>query len=558
MELIRFLLRTSPKMVIATMIASVASGALSGALIAIVNRALATNGVQTWTVMMAFLAIVLARVITQFVSAALLVRFAQDTVLALCRRLCEQVLRVPFEKVEKMGSPRVLATLTEDVAVLSGAVLALPSLATNLAMLAGCAVYLAYLSWKILAVCAVLAAVGVVGHRLLMSRAHVAFVGAREGRDRLFAAFRTLTEGLKELKLNRARSADFVRREIDETTAFLRKQNVIATTRLMVAETWSQLLFYTMIFLLLFLAPSIAKLSTEALTGYVFAALFMMTPTWAVLSTVPTMLRGRVSLDKIRELGTSLDSEDARIGDSVSRPTETSIRIALEHATFTYPPLQEGSDERPFSLGPVDLTLSNGEVVFVTGGNGSGKSTLVKLLCGLYAPSSGDVLLNGTAIDDRNREWYREHFTVVFADYHLFERLFGLDTASREGRIQEYLSLLKLDTKVRVEGGRFSTTALSSGQRKRLALLTAWLEDRPVYIFDEWAADQDPSYKEVFYLRLLPELKARGKCVVVVTHDDRYFHLGDRVIKLEPSAPIVELRDNATAGARVTSRAREA
>jgi putative ATP-binding cassette transporter len=557
MELIRFLLRTSPKMVVATMIASVASGGLSGALIAIVNKALAANGVQTWTIMMAFLAVVLARVVTQFISAALLVRFAQDIVLTLCRRLCEQVLRVPFEKIETMGSPRVLATLTEDVAVLSGAVLALPSLATNLAMLAGCAVYLAYLSWKVLAVCAVLAIIGVVGHRLLMSRAHNAFVGARDGRDRLFGAFRTLTEGLKELKLNRARSADFVRREIDETTAYLRRQNVVATTRLMVAETWSQLLFYALIFLLLFLAPSIAKLSSEALTGYVFAALFMMTPTWAVLSTVPTMLRGRVSLDKIRELGATLDSADARATDAGIRPTESSVRIALEQATFTYPQ-QQGADERPFSLGPVDLTLSSGEVVFVTGGNGSGKSTLVKLLCGLYAPSSGDVRLNGTAIDDRNREWYREHFTVVFADYHLFERLFGLDTASREGRIQEYLSLLKLDTKVRVEGGRFSTTALSSGQRKRLALLTAWLEDRPVYIFDEWAADQDPSYKEVFYLRLLPELKSRGKCVVVVTHDDRYFHLGDRVIKLEPSAPIVELRDNAAASARVTSLAREA
>jgi putative ATP-binding cassette transporter len=557
MELIRFLLRTSPRMVIATMIASVASGALSGALIAIVNRALATSGVRTWTIMMAFLAVVLARVITQFISAALLVRFAQDTVLALCRRLCEQVLRVPFAKVEAMGSPRVLATLTEDVAVLSGAVLALPSLATNVAMLAGCAVYLAYLSWKVLAVCAVLAVVGVVGHRMLMSRAHDAFVGAREGRDRLFAAFRTLTEGLKELKLNRARSADFVRREIDETTAYLRKQNVVATTRLMTAETWSQLLFYTMIFLLLFLAPSIAKLSPEALTGYVFAALFMMTPTWAVLATVPTMLRGRVSLDKIRELGTSLDSVEARTADSPSRPTETSVHIALEQATFTYPSLQ-GADERPFSLGPVNLTLSSGELVFVTGGNGSGKSTLVKLLCGLYAPNSGAVLLNGTAIDDRSRDWYREHFTVVFADYHLFERLFGLDTATREGRIQEYLALLKLDTKVRVESGRFSTTALSSGQRKRLALLTAWLEDRPVYVFDEWAADQDPSYKEVFYLRLLPELKARGKCVVVVTHDDRYFHLGDRVIKLEPSTPIVELRDSAADSARVTSLAREA
>ena len=160
MELIRFLLRTSRSMMVAIIGASVVSGALGGALIAIVNRALATNGVQTWTVILAFLAVILARMATQFFSAVLLVRFAQDTVLAMSRRLCDQVMRTPFAKVEAMGTPRVLATLTEDVTVLSAAVLALPTLATNLAMLAGCSIYLAYLSWKIFAVCAVLAAVG--------------------------------------------------------------------------------------------------------------------------------------------------------------------------------------------------------------------------------------------------------------------------------------------------------------------------------------------------------------------------------------------------------------
>jgi putative ATP-binding cassette transporter len=541
MELIRFLLGTSRSMVIAIMIASFVSGALSGAMIAIVNRALAANGAATSTILLGFLAIVFARVLTQFASAILLVRFAQNTVLSLTRRLCEQVLRVPFAKVETMGTPRVLATLTEDVAVLSGAVLAMPTLATNLAMLAGCSIYLAYLSWKIFAACVLLAGLGVLGHRVLMARAHAAFVGVREGRDRLFGAFKTLTEGLKELKLHRARRGDFMRQEVDETTAYLRRQNIAVTTRYMVADTWSQLLFYTLIGSLLFVTPAVARLSTEALTGYVFAALFMMTPTWAVLGTLPTFLRGRVSLEKIRELGDSLNAADSG-GQSASEsaPIAARVEIELRGVTFAYP-LQAG-EERPFAVGPIDLGLTSGEVVFVTGGNGSGKSTLVKLLCGLYVPDSGRIVLNGVAIDDTHRDWYREHFAAVFADYHLFERLFGLDTAGREGEIAEYLALLRLDRKVRIEGGRFSSTALSSGQRKRLALLTVFLEDRPVYVFDEWAADQDPSYKEVFYQRLLPELKARGKCVVVVTHDDRYFHLGDRVIKLEAALPISALR----------------
>jgi putative ATP-binding cassette transporter len=86
---------------------------------------------------------------------------------------------------------------------------------------------------------------------------------------------------------------------------------------------------------------------------------------------------------------------------------------------------------------------------------------------------------------------------------------------------------------VKVVDGAFSNRALSTGQRKRLALVVAYLEDRPFYLFDEWAADQDPSFKAVFYEQLLPELRARGKAVIVITHDDRYFDLADRLLKLD-------------------------
>ena len=170
--------------------------------------------------------------------------------------------------------------------------------------------------------------------------------------------------------------------------------------------------------------------------------------------------------------------------------------------------------------------------VFIVGGNGSGKSTFVKLLVGLYRQRSGDIRLGGRQITDVNRDWYRQHFSVVFADFYLFEKLLGLDANALAPKAQKYLGWLALDQKVRVTDRRLSTTDLSQGQRRRLALLTAYLEDRPFYVFDEWAADQDPQYKQVFYTELLPELRARGKGVAIITHDDRYFHLGDRIVKL--------------------------
>ena len=188
-----------------------------------------------------------------------------------------------------------------------------------------------------------------------------------------------------------------------------------------------------------------------------------------------------------------------------------------------------------FVLGPVDLTLRRGEMVFVVGDNGSGKTTLVKLLLGLYAPQQGQVLADGRPVTDQTRDHYRQLYTTVFSDFYLFEDLAA--EAGQGGSLPQralpYLQRLEIAHKVSVKDGAFSTVDLSTGQRKRLALVHAYLEGRPVLVFDEWAADQDPAFKQLFYQRILPDLKRRGRIVLVITHDDRYFGLADRVLKLQ-------------------------
>src|SRR5262249_40882734 len=124
--------------------------------------------------------------------------------------------------------------------------------------------------------------------------------------------------------------------------------------------------------------------------------------------------------------------------------------------------------------------------------------------------------------------------------FHLFDSLLGMESPGLDAQARRYLSELRLAHKVKVQNGALSTTELSRGQRKRLALLTAYLEDRPLYVFDEWAADQDPQFKEIFYPRLLPELKARGKAVLVISHDDRYFPVADRILRLEDGKLIAD------------------
>jgi putative ATP-binding cassette transporter len=211
-------------------------------------------------------------------------------------------------------------------------------------------------------------------------------------------------------------------------------------------------------------------------------------------------------------------------------PSMRMDRLELSGVTHTY--FREREDEN-FVLGPINLKFNPGDLVFLIGGNGSGKTTLLKLITGLYVPEGGEIRLNGKVINDQTRDSYRQHFSVVFSDFFLFETLLGLDTNDLDEEARRFLVQLQLDHKVKVKDGALSTTELSQGQRKRLALLTAFLEDRALYVFDEWAADQDPYFKEIFYFQILPELKARGKTVIITSHDDRYFHLADRIVKLD-------------------------
>jgi putative ATP-binding cassette transporter len=365
-----------------------------------------------------------------------------------------------------------------------------------------------------------------------MTKAQLDIRHAREAREALFRHFRALTEGIKELQLHRGRREVFFSREVATTVEELRRFNLAATRWYVWADSLTTVFFYVLIGLLLFALPLAGRLTLETITGYVFACLYLMGPLWAILSSWPVLVRGQVALQKIREcelsIATNVRGQHLGVDSDVS-PAWGGLE--WERVVFRYESGQTLNDD--FVLGPLDFSLHPNEVIFLVGGNGSGKSTFVKLLTGLYVPQSGEIRCDGQRVCEENREWYRQHFSAVFTDFYLFEDLRGLHDGDLDDRAGAYLARLQLDQRVQIVNGRFSTTALSQGQRKRLALLTAYLEDRPICVFDEWAADQDPTYKEVFYRELLPELKARGKAVVVITHDDRYFHLGDRVVKLD-------------------------
>jgi putative pyoverdin transport system ATP-binding/permease protein len=531
MNLIRFFFRGSRSMMLCTFVAALLSGACNAGLIALVNATLTRKGPLAEWIMWGFGALVLGRLVTNFVAQLTQSHFAQQNSARLRRELVEKILAVPLRQLEEIGAPRLMVALTEDVLVLTEAMLIVPAFSVNVAILLGGAVYLGWLSWHVLILMGIFILIGAVAYRVLIRSGFTRLFAARDEQDKLFKHFRELTEGMKELKLHRERRGVFFSENIFGSTERYKKHALGAEFRFILAHNWSHLLFFTLIGLILFLLPKIERVSPEAMTGYIVATLYLMGPLSGVLGSLSLFGRANAALRKIEQLGFTL-AEKAGDDCPIARHTQIPAFARLELIDITRSYHREKEDDR-FTLGPIRLAFRPGEIVYLVGGNGSGKSTLAKVITGLYPPEQGQIKVDGQLITDRNRDDYRQLFSAVFADFYLFENLLGSNRTDLDRRAREYLELLHLQHKVKVHDGVLSTTDLSQGQRKRIALLNAYLEDRPFYLFDEWASDQDPLFKEVFYTQLLPELKARNKTVLVITHDDHYFHLADRIIKLD-------------------------
>lgn len=527
MDLIGLLIRRSKKTVLLAILAGVVAGLGSAGLVALMHAALEEGPAAglAWAFAGLSLLVTVSRILSDF----LLTRLGQEAVFTLRHELSHRICAAPLHQLQGLGPHRLLAMLTEDVAVIADGLFWVPPLCINSAIVAGCLVYLGWLSPALLAMVLGLMVLGIVAFRLLQRKALHSLRRARDHADGLYHHFRALIHGIKELKLHRSRRGAF-RSDLLRAAGEYRRYFIAGRSLYAAAESGGTLLFYMAIGLSLFAVPKLQQISSGIATGYALILLYMMAPLEGTLSALPALGRAKIALRKVEALGLSFEKEEPGEGKAEMGRRPPWKRLELAGVTHSY--LHEKEDHR-FTLGPIDLTFRPGEVVFLIGGNGSGKTTLAMLLVGLYAPETGQIRLDGRPITASNLEEYRQLFSVVFSDFYLFDRLLGLGRSDLDAQARDYLIQLQLNHKVQVKEGEFSTLNLSQGQRKRLALLTACLEDRPFYLFDEWAADQDPLFKRLFYTEFLPKLKEAGKTVLVITHDDRYFNIADRCIKMD-------------------------
>lgn len=541
-ELLRLLKPFVPWIVLSAA-TGVAAGAATVALLALINEVLVRPGGMAGEVLLYFIALSVAALACRAVSHISTNNVGQRLVAEVRKSLAQKILSAPIDALERYRLHRLMPVLTQDVDMISDVIFVLATSLVSVVTVLGCLGYLAYLSPALFGLLLVALLVGTAVQLYAQARGVSGFWQAREHEEQLHKAYRDISAGAKELRMHRGRRTRIFASQIAATIDSIRKVNSHAINTYVMATAFGSALYFLLIALILGWA-AVQPTEPAVLGGFVLVLLFLKGPVDQILGVLPDVGRAKIAFQRIADLSASFRNPEPHL--HLERAAD-SVRMdkGLELRGVRYAFQAEDGQAPGFVLGPLDLHMEPGQLVFIVGDNGSGKTTLIKVLLGLYTPQQGEVLLDGTPVDAHTRDDYRQLFTTVFADFHLFEDLVDGAQAAGGGVTQsalKYLERLEIAHKVSIADGAFSTVDLSTGQRKRLALVHAYLECRPILVFDEWAADQDPTFRHLFYTELLPELKAKGHLVIAISHDDRYFHLADRVVRIADGVIVGEDR----------------
>jgi putative pyoverdin transport system ATP-binding/permease protein len=457
--------------------------------------------------------------------------FAGDRYIELARATIEEIAlrlhRLPLLEFEGLGRGMLMTRLLGDGNRLVAAGRTLVNVGTGAVRLALALLLIAFLSggaMVIALVAAALVALVTLSQLRMMSEGFGEVAG---GEAKLFDLLRDQHRGAIPLRLHGPRSRALAR-AYRELAGRLRALRITLWAGTFERQAASTALSYGALGVNVFLLPLMVAIDDESIRDINLALLWLLFSVIHLVFTLPQLSDAAKAAGRLQELRDRL--EEGRL-EPVRPPTDRGrfvafTELAVDALHFHYPPTGARAG---FAVGPVTARLRRGELVFVTGHNGSGKSTFLKLLTGLYAGDGGHIRVDGEAVGPADLADYRALFGTIFVDHTLFKRVYGID-AEGEARAAALLGELGIAGKTAIAGGQVTRRDLSTGQKKRLAMALTLLRDRPILVFDEWAADQDPGFREYYYHHLLPALRDAGKLVVVVTHDDQHFGLADRTL----------------------------
>ena len=530
MRLTRTVIREIPENITSLVFINTLSAVATTSIIALVSAATkeaATGRISVRLLLMFAITVMLFHVTHIYT----LVTASKDTerlIHKLRIRLFDLVRRSDLVTIDQIGRADLQGVLTQDTQILAEV---LPMLVIGFQQAVMLFFLAAYLAW--LSPLACILAFGLAGltvmvrfKRVRALRTLMQSAAAAEGR--VFDGLTELLDGFKEVRMNGA-LADGVTGTLAEASFTSRKTNSLLKAQWGWNYAVIEAMLYSLAGLMVFVVPLFVAGFYEIVLPATIAVLFISGPVSTVSFVTPLVTQAELALENIEMMEEKLGAA-AKVASSEETGTleKNPLSIALHDAMLSY---RDAADSPLFTVGPLTAEFHAGQITMITGGNGSGKSTLLRLLTGLIPLDSGSILADGVAIATNQMQDYRDRISAIFSDYHLSRRLYSISEPDPD-KIRSLLERMEMHDKVSVRDGSFSTINLSTGQRKRLALVVAELEEKQVIVLDEWAADQDPHFRRIFYEELLPDLRARGKIIISVTHDDRWFHLADRMYKM--------------------------
>lgn len=455
-----------------------------------------------------------------------LVRFTRNLIYDFRIKLVDKMFSTSFQKFEKIDRGRVYTALNDDVNTIGEAANMFVLLITSLITALGAFIYLASIAlWATVMILLFIVSVCTL-YYFVSKSADTYYELARDSRNVFMRLINGMVDGFKELSLHRNKKIEY-KADLAASAYEYKEKRTIADIKFVNTFMVGESLLIVLLGIVAFALPELFPyIRPSAIMSFIIVVLYLGGSINQIVTSVPTILQVKIAWNRIqqflKEIPANLDLGKEPL--PLEAPVES---IRVKGVTFQY---KNKTEHERFGIGPIDLEVKRGEILFIIGGNGSGKTTLAKLITGLYEPDEGKILINNKNIEGGQLS---EYFSTVFNPSFLFEKLYNVDIGNKQQEIQKYLKVLNLEEKVVIEENGYSTINLSGGQRKRLALLQCYLENSPIYLFDEWAADQDPGYRNFFYRTLLPQMREAGKIVIAITHDDNYFDVADKIMKMK-------------------------
>ncbi len=519
------------KVPVTTIVAyTVLSGIANACLLSVLNSA--SNSADNGSVNIKYIALFGVALALFYITKRYILRqsveIVETSIYNIRMRLLEKLRHCELYVMEFIGKGEIFNRISQDANFISQSAAVIVNAAQATVLVFFTLIYIGFLSIKAFLITVTIIYIGTTYYLHRQTLINKELQEAGENETSLYNHIEDLYEGFKEIKINHRKNNDLFK-DVKDTATIGRDVKTQTGLRFAVGFMFSEIVFYLLLGCVVFLLPQIETMYTGSLTRLTASILFIIGPLENIVTTIPLFIRANNATKNIQKLEQKIDSAGDQQNKNINSDPFDFKDIKLKDITFDY--LDE-SKESTFSLGPINFTLKKGEIVCILGGNGSGKSTFLKTLSSLYLPTTGIISINGKPLSADNAQRYRSLFSIIFTDFHLFPKIYGVENLSAE-KVNNYIELMGLADKTSFDGENFSSLKLSTGQRKRLALICSMLEDKQIMILDEVTADQDQEFKRFFYTSILPDLKKQGKTVLMVSHDDKYFEQFDKVYKME-------------------------